>query len=63
MNGNRYFAEGIATFALVFAGCGTIVVNESSAGAPVFGTYLAHPTCRWIQGSNCCTPPGNEPQA
>jgi aquaporin Z len=24
--------------------------------APVLGTYLAHPTCRWIQGSACCDP-------
>jgi len=22
--------------------------------APVVGTWLAHPTCRWIQGPNCC---------
>lgn len=22
--------------------------------APVAGTYLAHPTCRWIQGPGCC---------
>ncbi len=22
--------------------------------APLLGTCLAHPTCRWIQGSNCC---------
>jgi MIP family channel proteins len=32
MNGNRYIAEGIGTFALVFAGCGAIVVNESFGG-------------------------------
>ena len=29
MAGNRYVAEAIATFALVFAGCGAIIVNES----------------------------------
>ncbi len=23
--------------------------------APVVGTFLAYPTCRWIQGSECCT--------
>lgn len=28
MNNNRCFAEGIGTFALVFVGCGAIVVNE-----------------------------------
>ncbi|XCN75463.1 MAG: hypothetical protein Q3M24_15995 [Candidatus Electrothrix aestuarii] len=22
--------------------------------APVLGTYLVHPTCRWIQGPVCC---------
>lgn len=22
--------------------------------APVIGTFLAHPTCRWIQGNTCC---------
>jgi aquaporin Z len=22
--------------------------------APVVGTYLAHPTCRWVQGAECC---------
>lgn len=22
--------------------------------APVIGTFLAHPTCRWIQGDDCC---------
>ena len=22
--------------------------------APVVGTFLAHPTCRWIQGKECC---------
>ena len=24
--------------------------------APILGTYLAHPTCRWIQGPECCPP-------
>lgn len=24
--------------------------------APVFGTFLAHPTCRLIQGEECCDP-------
>jgi len=24
--------------------------------APVLGAYLAHPTCRWIQGEECCPP-------
>ncbi len=23
--------------------------------APVIGTFLAHPTCRWVQGKECCT--------
>jgi len=33
--------------------------------APVVGTWLAHPTCRWIQGPNCCPPKldGEEPDA
>ena len=22
--------------------------------APVLGAYLAHPTCRWVQGNECC---------
>jgi aquaporin Z len=22
--------------------------------APVVGTFLAHPTCRWVQGRECC---------
>lgn len=30
---NRYFAEVIGTFALVFAGCGAIVVNDLFGGA------------------------------
>jgi aquaporin Z len=33
MNSNRYMAEAIGTFALVFAGCGSIVVNDTFAGA------------------------------
>ena len=33
MNGNRYFAEGIGTFAMVFAGCGAIIVNDLYGGA------------------------------
>ncbi len=36
MAGNRYIAEGIGTFALVFAGCGAIVVND------LFGQVLGH---------------------
>lgn len=36
MNRNRYIAEGIGTFALVFAGCGAIVVND------LFGGVLGH---------------------
>ena len=32
MTGNRYIAEGVGTFALVFAGCGAIIVNDISAG-------------------------------
>ncbi len=28
--------------------------------APVLGTFLAYPTCRWIQGDECCAP---EPEA
>lgn len=33
--------------------------------APVVGTWLAHPTCRWIQDPNCCPPKldGEEPNA
>lgn len=33
--------------------------------APVVGTWLAHPTCRWIQGPNCCVskPEGESPDA
>jgi aquaporin Z len=23
--------------------------------APIVGTFLAHPTCRWIQGQECCS--------
>jgi aquaporin Z len=30
---NRYIAEGVGTFALVFAGCGAIVVNATYGGA------------------------------
>jgi aquaporin Z len=33
MTGNRYLAEGIGTFALVFAGCGAIIVNDTFTGA------------------------------
>ena len=33
MNRNRYIAEAIGTFALVFAGCGAIVVNDQFGGA------------------------------
>jgi aquaporin Z len=36
VQGNRYIAEGIGTFALVFAGCGAIVVNDT------FGGLLGH---------------------
>lgn len=36
MQGNRYIAEGIGTFALVFAGCGAIIVNDT------FGGLLGH---------------------
>jgi MIP family channel proteins len=32
MTGNRYIAEGIGTFALVFAGCGAIIVNDTHGG-------------------------------
>ena len=32
MSYNRYLAEGIGTFALVFAGCGAIIVNDSFGG-------------------------------
>ncbi len=28
--------------------------------APVVGTFLAHPTCRWVQGGECCA---TEPEA
>ena len=33
---NRYFAEGIATFVLVFVGCGAIIVND------LYGGMLGH---------------------
>lgn len=33
MKGNPYIAEAIGTFALVFAGCGAIVANDSFDGA------------------------------
>lgn len=33
MTPNRYIAEGIGTFTLVFAGCGAIVVNETGSNA------------------------------
>ena len=33
MDGNRYIAEGIGTFALVFTGCGAIIVNDVDSGA------------------------------
>ena len=33
MKNNRYIAEGIGTFALVFAGCGAIIANDTSKGA------------------------------
>jgi aquaporin Z len=36
VKGNRYIAEVIGTFALVFAGCGAIVVND------LFGGVLGH---------------------
>ena len=36
MSGNRYIAEVIGTFTLVFAGCGAIVVND------LFGGVLGH---------------------
>lgn len=32
MTGNQYIAEGIGTFALVFAGCGAIIVNDTFGG-------------------------------
>lgn len=32
MTGNQYLAEGIGTFALVFAGCGAIIVNDQFQG-------------------------------
>ena len=34
MKSNRYLAEGIGTFALVFAGCGAIVVSDLNGGVP-----------------------------
>ena len=36
MAANRYFAEATGTFALVFAGCGAIVVDE------LYGGVLGH---------------------
>ena len=35
MSGSRYLAECIGTFALVFAGCGAIIVNATVEGAPL----------------------------
>jgi aquaporin Z len=32
MTGNRYWTEAVGTFALVFAGCGAIVVNDGFPG-------------------------------
>ncbi|MDP6461988.1 MAG: aquaporin, partial [Gemmatimonadota bacterium] len=32
MNGNRFIAEGVGTFALVFAGCGAAIVNDLFPG-------------------------------
>ena len=32
MKGNKYIAEGVGTFALVFTGCGAIIVNETFNG-------------------------------
>lgn len=32
MNGNRFVAEGVGTFALVFAGCGAVTVNDTMNG-------------------------------
>lgn len=31
--------------------------------APVLGMVLAYPTCRWIQGGDCCAPRGAEADA
>lgn len=36
MKGNRFVAEGVGTFALVFCGCGAIIVNDG------FGSQLGH---------------------
>lgn len=36
MAGNKYMAEGFGTFALVFAGCGAIIVND------LYGGVLGH---------------------
>jgi aquaporin Z len=38
---NRYVAEAAGTFALVFAGCGAIVVNDSLGGALTHGGISA----------------------
>jgi len=27
--------------------------------APVIGVFFAHPTCKWIQGGECCQPEDN----
>jgi aquaporin Z len=34
--------------------CGNIESLWIYLTAPVAGTFLAHPTCRWIQGTECC---------
>lgn len=33
MINNRYIAEGVGTFALVFTGCGSAIVNDAHNGA------------------------------
>lgn len=30
--------------------------------APLLGAYLAHPTCRWVQGAVCCCPEQKDEQ-
>jgi|GEM_PF-5283497 len=51
MKGNRYLAEGIGTFSLISGHFESLWIHLA---APVAGAILAHPTCKWIHGEECC---------